>query len=675
MSLALRLQVLVMVFVVVVIVTRCQTTVNQSESGVNTSTTQSPPSSSPSSSSTVAPEATSSSLIPSSSQVVYCTCDLHPAVCDIDCCCDHKCSDRDKRLFARCLEHKVTDDDEFSCYSTSVMYSVSSFNQFVTSSSSKLFCIEWDNVKKQEFFPDRKPFTSVAEVRKMQSRHSFGWHETRDQRTGSPSRRQFLRSGDVLHLLSTSSQNIGSQFSLQKWSLPHSLLSGSGLCDSRRPIRFLQSVTTSCLRYIFSLQENCKTFLNESEFEGRFVRRQSGDPVSSLVQQVLKERSDGSSPTTISPDSQVDQCLPHHHCLSLRDNSSPSIKSHFLSGQQPSCLNAVRGVSHQVFYDADDGIVRIETEIQRINLTGSRGYLRQFFRVTFTPLVPQESENGTDTSQDQEERELSGNPGYMRSAPLLTAVLSRDRTGNESSWEGIVRQKLQIPNLSRADGLCSADLIKMRDVSFGLNFRSSCFVQTSSLSSLPTSTSHAEGEAGLCARLQQHLTSIVGPESNVTHVAVYGNANVSLMSQWLPILSHTEWPQVRDASKTPSLSPAGECPLLVTGLSLEVYFALTGLTDEPQAKILSVIRKYTSQAGVKISTSADSGHVVEVLTSVSFFDMTHSRRTSFAPAPVLRLQLPADFFYPFFISSSAHLQPSLLVLTVLLLVIHDRTTA
>jgi tectonic-1/3 len=369
-------------------------------------------------------------------------------------------------------------------------------------------------------------------------------------------------------------------------------------------------------------------------------------------------------------DQVVPDCLPHHHCLDVRDTSVPSIKSYFLSSQtQPACFNAVRKVSHEVFYDTDNGVIRIETHYQRINLTGSRGYLRQFFQVKFTRLP---SANETDVVQLQKEETVrSGNPGYIMSAPVLAALLPKDRVSNDSGTERTPVQRLQVPVLSSTDGICSQSAIKIQDVSFGVNFRSSCFVSQRLLHSLLQ-----ERSDNVCPKLQLHMTSMLG-SSNVTHVAMFGNSNVSQSSEWIPIMSDKEWPQVGDASRTAPLSVSRKCPFLVTGFSYEIHFSFTGLIDQPQAKILSVVRRYRSEADIRIPAETSASqvdrpeHHVELSTSVSFFDMTHSRRTSLAPAPVLRLQLPADFFYPFFISFSSRPEASLpcsLIVLVLLFV-------
>ena len=656
---------LMLVVIFVVTATHAQKTNNESEAEITTqaplSSTSTPTSTS---TTTTAPSLTPEQAIDyfSTHETAYCTCDLYPFSCDIDCCCDHKCTEQDRRLFSRCIEENKFAHADTSCYSSNIIHSVSSFNQFVSSPSPKLFCVQYSNAKKQDFFENRKPLTSVSEIRKIRAKHAYGWQDSYDEATsGTRSQQQFLKSGDVLTLLS---RKDGDGASVpEEWALPYSLITGSGLCDSRRSIRFLQSISTSCLRYIFSLEENCMTFLNETMFEGRFVSRrtqQSHSELQSLTTTVTRQ-SEKSSPTDTGD--QVPDCLPHHQCLPVRDTSSPSIKSYFLS-PQTACLNAVRKVSHEIFYDTDNGVVGIETRFQRINLTGSRGYLRQFFQVKFTRLpspAAAESANDSDTdvAAQHEERRLSGNPGYVMSAPVLAAFLPKESVSNESASQRIALQTLQLPVLTRADGVCSLSAIKIQDVSFGVNFRSSCFV------SLP-SLSLDERSVNVCPKLQHYMTSMLETGSNVTHVGAFGNSNVTQVSEWMSILSENESPQVRDASRTAALSLSRKCPYLVTGFSYEIFFSFTGLIDRPQAKILSVVRRYTSQTGVRIAseTSASGGvrreHNVELSTSVSFFDMTHSRRTSFAPAPVLRLQLPADFFYPFFISSSARPQASLL---------------
>ena len=581
---------------------------------------------------------------------IYCSCDLHPSFCDVNCCCDAKCTPADKRLFVRCSERLIRKKSDKSCYSDHIIYSVSPFNHLV-SSASNLFCVEWSNVKKEDFFENRKPFSSSQELKQIAARHAYGWSSEETVTANSRTVKPYLRFADVLMFVKEG------QHVVREWTLPHSFISGAGLCDSERSIRFLESISTSCLRYIHSLEENCNTFLSQSEYEGRIVIRrflQGTAGYNSELQSVTRSETttvgtqSEKSLLTVFSDTrdQVHECPPDRTCLPLRDNSNPSITSNFLSSPHPSCFNAVRKVCHEIFYDSETGVVKIETQFTRINLTGSRGYLRQFFEVKFTP---------SDSKSKDDEEVWSGNPGYAFHSALVAALIPESRLTNESIWAKTHSQRLQLPVLTATDGTCllGKDL-KMRDVFFGVNFRSSCFVNMKTVT-------QGEGSSNVCQKLQTYLMSLLDTRSNVTHTGIFGNSNTSIVSDWIPIRSENELPQVQDPAETAPLTASQKCPYLVTGLSYEIHYAFTGLLDEPQAKILSVFRKYKGRTSVQIdSLSSSPGSAVEAFTSVSFFDMTHSRRSVYAPAPVLKLQLPADFFYPFFISSSSCTQPLML---------------
>ena len=353
----------------------------------------------------------------------------------------------------------------------------------------------------------------------------------------------------------------------------------------------------------------------------------------------------------------TDRCLSSDDCVLVKE--AVTVETTFAAEKGKNfCFNAIRGVKYNVVYDPEEGrIITIDIQFQRINFTGTRGYLRQFFRVDFTPMTGGPSNESLQNGLAIEttiKAPLSGNPGYLFSKPLLATSFSVSVPSNESNGETDNWEPLTIPSLSASNGKCSERLTSLEDVLFGINTRSGCLFDYKSI--------NLGRKTRVCQSIQRNILQTLHQPQSVTHIGIFGNANQSEASDWIPILGEKDMIQVRDPSQTPTVDVLGKCPLLVTGFSYEVYFAFVGKVDESQAKILAVVKKYTTTTGFDVSQMESNSppsktlesvvNLIEVSASVSFFDMTHSTRSKFAPSPVLRLQLPSDFFYPFFVSAS-----------------------
>lgn len=99
-----------------------------------------------------------------------------------------------------------------------------------------------------------------------------------------------------------------------------------------------------------------------------------------------------------------------------------------------------------------------------------------------------------------------------------------------------------------------------------------------------------------------------------------------------------------------------KCAELVLSMHLEIAFSLQGALANPQAKVVGIVLRYGEPQDIAITCTGPSCQnqtvPIELVSSVSFVDVTQSAHPAFAQPPRLDLKLPYDFFYPFLPSSS-----------------------
>lgn len=574
-----------------------------------------------------------------------CPCNLHPQSCDMNCCCDDdNCSQQEKNLFSvRCQPERKSYLDAHSCQVKDRQLSSSPFAQFMYSSSSHLFCVETINARKQDYYVNRNPFKSILDVQKITPRHAYNWtpgaHETHEFPQVSTTS---FKIGNPLHLITVSDS--GEQ-PLATWKLPSSFFANEGLCDTHRQVAFLEDFSTSCLRFIQNLTEDCQTFLNSASFDNFLI---SSVP-SSLFSSIEGRRK--SNPGA--------KCLDNGHCVHIRDNSSLSTVADE-KNRKTTCLEAVRRATYYVWFEVfpTTRIVRIDINFQRVNLSGSKGYIRQFFDVKFI-----QDKSAVNTSSIEEDKPLSGNPGYQWGSPIRAADFPDVVSGSNYS-ESIPVANLSIPSLSTDNGICS-NSPKQEVIPFGINIHSGCLIV------LKREQMSDVFSPMICSEIQKQISTVL-ETTNGGYVGMFGNANSAKRIQWIRVSGDEDKTQVHDPSSS------GRCSQLITGLSYEIYYALTGDVSEPQAKILFVTKKYSWKTSVDVSPllsvssskfrSPQSEFRLEIMASASFFDMTHSKRSKDAPSPVLRFSLPPDFFYPF-TNSVTNCHPQVLTLFMFLVVL------
>ena len=585
----------------------------------------------------------------------YCTCDLKPKSCDINCCCDTTCSDDERRLFAFCEKIKKDTNDDKYCFRENIIY----FNNTqykMKKTSSGLFCIVWDNAKEISYYPDMPVISSLQEYRKWPLDKTLGWDK--DQSSYQPSIHLIhsFRYNDPIWLVNLVDNGVEIN---EQWSLPFSFLKEGDLCDSFKPIRYLKDDQYSCLKTVKDLRNECvsTSFLSHSVYHQSLFIGKIGSLANihgvndvyssnaSVFKPVIKLNSEGyinfaNISHTLKP-----RCLHLNECVEIEiDKNSPlhDISLRLDSMNRIQCLNVIKSVTYIITYDPKDGIEAIRVKFNYTNLTEDKN-VRQTFQIIFHS-AHQES---IDVIQ------FSGNPGYLFGKPILTRNSSQ-------VLSNIVYYKL--PKSTRADGMCSDNHMSHEVVKFGVNTRSGCILNISKF----------EVRKNVCQFLQKliinHLDWV---NSQYDQIAIYANPKSNNSSDWLPIILDNE-AQVIHLETVSELTPGGRCPALVTGYSIVLYYTKIGPQSQPQNKLIGVVKTYHKTLDLSLrctSWSCSNKNKQLVLsTSITFVDVSNPIHYHFASPPVLKFQLPSDFFYPFLLNNSSSItnQPHILYCSILI---------
>ena len=99
------------------------------------------------------------------------------------------------------------------------------------------------------------------------------------------------------------------------------------------------------------------------------------------------------------------------------------------------------------------------------------------------------------------------------------------------------------------------------------------------------------------------------------------------------------------------------CFGVIKSLHFEIAYALQGSLANPQNKIVGAVLKAGQTHDLIVSSVAGNINVnatqyVDLVTIVSFIDVTKPSSPSYSQPPSVDIKLPYDFFYPFLPSSS-----------------------
>ncbi|XP_039218499.1 tectonic-1 [Crotalus tigris] len=264
-----------------------------------------------------------------------------------------------------------------------------------------------------------------------------------------------------------------------------------------------------------------------------------------------------------------------------------------------SCSNLVLEASYLVTFTEAGEILGAAISLVLGTVPISAAFLQQSFAIRFI-------------QQDTQPVPFSGSPGYLVGLPI--------RAGFRSTGSGVIQSLNEGSQLTMMKSTTAQDCFRAEGsrtpVLFGYNMMSGCKVRiTNSVD---------------CTLLAPELLRVLKGQNFPDYVASFGDS--------LP-QNGPDWVQISYNSTKPAT-----CEIPVS-FEMEVKWTKYGSLVNPQAKIESLTVIITTAALPKVDSGSES--IVQILSAVSFVDISAPAQPGYKAWPTIEAHLPFDFFFPF----------------------------
>ncbi|XP_051888089.1 tectonic-1-like [Pristis pectinata] len=265
------------------------------------------------------------------------------------------------------------------------------------------------------------------------------------------------------------------------------------------------------------------------------------------------------------------------------------------------CRNIVLEVKYIIVYNSKGKIVNVSAAFVLGAINSSKEPVQQRFQISFI----QEKTVGVP---------ISGNPGYVVGLPLVAGF-------GPNATIGIIQSKNRFGQLTVMKSSTTQECLQMvglrTPVLFGYNLNSGCIMRITNITT--------------CHQWSRIIKNVLIGQNFPQSVASFGNTPVQNVKDWVTIKQATSIIQ-RCACEVPE------------SLLLEVKWTKYGSLINPQAKIVEVTQTIGETCILKSLKTATNLHIS---TSVKFIDVSASAQPGYKSKPVLDINLPYDFFFPF----------------------------
>ncbi|KAK2579031.1 hypothetical protein KPH14_002824 [Odynerus spinipes] len=559
-----------------------------------------------------------------------CECDLTVASCDVNCCCDMDCKDYQLTVFTHCKDYHTELYDSRYCYSRNFIERNNT--PFILEKlANNLFCILYDNlppmysISRNSVIHNQKDLW--AEINKNKPKWKFEHHQNMFMYNVSST----YKEGDFIWKL----QN--------NYLKPLELLQTgfTGTCSFKKALKYLQNWQNSCMQIELS---NKNPFLFPSTYNNFTIIKSLH-----LFNQTYVLSSDQGCPKNV--------CLSpiSHYCRNSWDICNDTeLLGHCSKGM---CQDIIRGVKYLITHNGSLGIDNIIVYFLMGNVSHQ---FYQSFEISYEWI--------------DQNREMvfarSGHPGYIHGKPLIIGTIEINKTNNvESRYISFnkTRSFLTLP-LGQKNRECSS--VDRYVIAFGEDIKLKCSVVLNTNNFTTTS----------CIELQNKTLNFLMEDTlfNVTHTDQYGmyisklgNFTNNDTSEWVQIL----------LDRIPQNVISGQivngwlqCSGLVTSMQFDILYSVLPKPESlTNYDILGVGVKFSEELDVSwpkcmVKNCTDMLQI-DIVSFVTFHDISKPSRYYFAGGPNLDLTLPYDFFYPFLGSGIIRIEPSIILIHSILYII------
>ncbi|XP_066227044.1 tectonic-1 isoform X1 [Saccopteryx leptura] len=427
-----------------------------------------------------------------------CVCDLSPAQCDVNCCCDPDCSSVDFSVFSDCSIPVVMGDSQF-CSQKAAIYSLDftanppqRVFKVVDQVNPSIFCIRITNYKPALSFinpevPDENNFDKL-----MKTFDGFSWNAESDASfTGESDAPSPANYEYGVHL----------QTSDSFLRFPSPLT--SSLCTDNNPAAFLVNQAVKCTRRINL--EQCE------KIEALSMAYYSSPKIMRVPNSEMK--------VPITVQSIVIQSL--NKTLTRLEYAGVLKPALVKVGAVQICTNIVLEVKYRLTYTAAGEVTRAAVSLLLGVVSSALLPLQQKFEIHFT-------------EQNTKPVPLSGNPGYVVGLPVAAGFQPYKGSGiiqtmNRYGQFTILR--------STAEEDCLATEGIRTPVLFGYNMRTGCKLRLTGAFPCPL----------VAEKVKRLLTGHGFPD----YVAPFGNSQAQDVLDWVPIRFITQESHGKESCQLP----------------------------------------------------------------------------------------------------------------------------
>ncbi|KAM5199815.1 tectonic-1 isoform 1-T1 [Hipposideros larvatus] len=427
-----------------------------------------------------------------------CVCDLSPAQCDVNCCCDPDCSSMDFSVFSACSVPVVTGDSQF-CSQKAAIYSLNftahppqRVFKLVDQINPSIFCIHITNYKPALSFinpevPDENNFDKLMKIS-----DGFSLNAESDVSFTTES-----------NIPNTAKYEYGVHLQTSDSFLRFPSPLTSSLCTDNNPAAFLVNQAVKCTRKINL--EQCE------EIEALCMAYYS----SPKILRVPNSRTE----VPITVQSIVIQSL--NKTLTRLEDTDVLKQALLEAGPVKICTNVVLEVKYSLTYTDAGEITKADLSLLLGTVSNAVIPLQQKFEIHFI-------------QQNTKPVPLSGNPGYVVGLPLAAGF-------QPHKGSGIIQTMNRYGQLtilrSTADQDCLAVEGIRAPVLFGSSMQSGCKLRLTS--------------ATTCPLVVEKAKSLLKGQNFPDYVASFGNSRPQDVLDWVPVHFVIQALHVKDSCQLP----------------------------------------------------------------------------------------------------------------------------
>ncbi|XP_054449949.1 tectonic-1 [Pteronotus mesoamericanus] len=513
-----------------------------------------------------------------------CACDLSPAQCDVNCCCDPDCSSVDFSVFSGCSIPVVTGDSQF-CSQKAAIYSLNftanppqRVFKIVDQINPSIFCIHITNYKPALSFinpevPDENNFDKL-----MKTFDGFSLSAESDV--------SFTDESDVPK---TTKYEYGAvlQTSDAFLRLPSPLT--SSLCTDNNPAAFLVNQAVKCTRRIDL--EQCE------DIEALGMAYYCSPQILRVPNSKTK--------VPITVQSIIIQSL--NKTLARLEDAGVLKQALVGAGPDQVCTRVVLEVKYRLTYTDAGEVTKADLSLLLGTISSATVPFQQKFEIRFI-------------QQNTKPVPLSGNPGYVVGLPLAAGFQPHK---GYPFGSGIIQTMNRYGQLTILRSTAEQDCLAVEGIRtpvlFGYNMQSGCKLRLTG--------------AITCPLVAEKVRRLLKGQGFPDYVAPFGNSQAQDALDWVPVRFVTQAPHMKDSCQLP------------VALVIELKWTKYGSLLNPQAKIVNVTANLISSSFPE--TSSGSERTVLISTVVAFVDVSAPAEAGFRARPTINAKLPFNFFFPF----------------------------